>query len=74
MCNMSLFLPLRLEQNPDYVVISRLQIKHEIFFFVLSQYQKVSVFLVFVTHVPLGAPYFCDVYNDAQKRLLLFEN
>lgn len=44
------------------------------FFFVLSQYQKVSVFLVFVTHVPLGAPYFCDVYNDAQKRLLLFEN
>lgn len=74
MCNMTLFLPLRLEQNPDYVVISRLQIKHEIFFFVLSRYQKVSVFFVFVTHVPLGAPYFCDVHNDAQKRLLLFEN
>lgn len=52
-------------------MISGLQIKHKIFFFVLSQYQKVSVFFVFVTHVPLGAPYFCDVHNDAQKKIII---
>lgn len=41
------------------------------FFFVLSRYQKVSVFFVFVTHVPLGAPYFFDVHNDAQKKIII---